>query len=371
MPARADGRNVDPALGTLSGEGAHQQVKRLAAEHPTPDTVAQLPSEFPAQPSPTYYDQPMLKAPVWTWAIPAYFYVGGLAGATSALGAASALLAPGRHPDLLRASRWVGTAGDVVSAALLIDDLGRPSRFLHMLRVFRVTSPMSVGTYVLSLSGACNTASLVLGGRPGVAGRLGRYAELGAGALGLALCTYTGVLIANTAVPVWQLGHRELPVLFAGSAVSSAASLLQLFPLGEREQRLLHRYGVVGKAVELAAGHALERSVKRAPQAARSLKEGLSGALWQASKVLTAASLALSLLPGRHRPLQRRAAALLGTAGALALRFGLMKAGARSTLNPRASFEPQRAGLGAAAVLGPTPDPQGGKPFSFPLPVVS
>lgn len=369
-PARADGRNVDPAAGLLEGEGAQQRVEGLAREHPTPATVTRTPSAFPAQDSPTYYDQPMLKQPVWRWAIPAYFYVGGVSGATTALCAASTLLAPGRHPELVRAGRWVGALADVASAGLLVEDLGRPARFLMMLRVFRASSPMSVGTYVLSASGALSTAALVLGGREGALGRLGRAAEVGAGLLGLPLSTYTGVLLANTAVPVWQLAHRELPVLFGASAVSSAASLLQLWPLGEREHRVVNRYGAVGKALELAAGVALERAVERSPTASRPLKEGLSGTLWKASKVLTLASLALSLVPGRPRPWLRRAAGLLGTAGALALRFGLAKAGDRSALDPRASFETQRAGLGAAEVLGPTPDPQGGRPFSYALPVV-
>jgi formate-dependent nitrite reductase membrane component NrfD len=370
LPALADGRNVDPGMGLLEGEGAHQRVEALTREHPTPATVHERPGEFPAQRSPTYYDQPMLKRPVWRGYVPAYFYVGGLAGAASALGATSTLLAPGRHPGLVRASRWVGAAGDVLGAALLTLDLGRPSRFFQMLRVLRVTSPMSIGTYVLALSGAFNTAALAFAGRSGLLGRLGGGAKVAGGLLGLPLSAYTGVLIANTAVPVWQLGNRVLPVLFAASAASSASSVLRLLPLSEGEQRLVRRFGVVGQVAELAAGRAFERAVKRVPEAARPLREGLSGALWKASTLLTAASLVLSLLPGRDRTGVRRVAGLLGTAGALALRFGLLKAGDRSALNPRASFEQQRAGLGAAEVCGPTPDPQGGPPFSYALPVL-
>lgn len=369
LPRRTDGRNVNPEIGTLSGEGAQQLVDRFTREHPSPTVVRELPSHFPNQASPTYYDQPMLKAPVWLWMIPAYLYVGGVAGATSVLGAAVSLR-PGKFERLGRAARWIGTIGDGISAVLLIADLGRPARFLHMMRVFRITSPMNLGTWVLSASGALNSASLVWAERRGSLGRLGRAAELGAGVMGLPLSTYTGVLLANTAVPVWQLGHRVLPMLFGGSAAASAADVLQLLPLSEREHRLVSRFGIAGKCVTLVAGDAFERAVKRVPEAARPLREGTSGRLWQAGRVLTAASLVCSVLGGSRRPWARTAGAWLGTAGALAMRFGLTRAGHVSTRNPRASFQQQREGLGAAEVCGGTRDPQTQKPFSFALPMV-
>jgi formate-dependent nitrite reductase membrane component NrfD len=368
---QADGRNVDPALGTLRGEGAQQRVEGLEQAHPTHGVFHGVPSEARrAEDVPTYYGQPALKAPVWKPAVGLYFYVGGAAGAASALGAAATLFGGERLLGLRRLCRWIGTAGDLLGSGLLVYDLGRPERFLNMLRVLRVTSPMSVGSWILSLSGASNSGALLLAGRKGVLGALGGAAELAAGALGLPLAGYTAVLLTNTAVPVWQGGHRALPVLFLGSAMASATALLDLFPLNPAEAALTRRMGLVGKVTELAAAFAYERQVGRVEEAARPLKSGLSGTLWRASKLLTGASLLLALLPGRER-WKRRVAAGLGTAGALALRLGVFLAGRASAAEPRATFQQQRAGLGAAeitgasAVAGP-----GALPAVFPLPVL-
>ncbi len=94
-----------------------------------------------------YYGLPTLKAPVWTWEIPAYFFVGGAAGAAAVI-ASTARLAGGR-PDLVRDARWIAAIGGAISPPLLVADLGRPERFLNMLRVFKLQSPMSVGAWTL------------------------------------------------------------------------------------------------------------------------------------------------------------------------------------------------------------------------------
>src|SRR5918993_3586740 len=96
---------------------------------------------------PSYYDLPLLKSPVWTWEVPAYFFVGGAAGAAAVIGAAAT--ASGGRSDLVRDARWIAAAGAAASAPLLIADLGRPERFLNMLRVFKLRSPMSVGAWTL------------------------------------------------------------------------------------------------------------------------------------------------------------------------------------------------------------------------------
>ncbi|WNZ65785.1 polysulfide reductase NrfD [Myxococcus sp. MxC21-1] len=148
LQRRGDGRNVDPALGVLAGEGAQQRVETLER---TPGLHPSLP-ETPE--SPSYYGLPVIKEPVWIAAVPMYLYVGGVAGATSVLGLAVELTGGRRLQRLARRCVWVGTVGDMVSAGLLIYDLGRPARFLNMLRVFRPTSPMSIGSWVLAGSGA-------------------------------------------------------------------------------------------------------------------------------------------------------------------------------------------------------------------------
>lgn len=351
-PGKADGRNIDPAGGTLEGEGSLQRVRSFVHEDRHADGLrAPVTSVALDRSAPTYYGQPMLKPTVWKWSVPTYFYIGGVAGATSALRAATLLWGGGRFPTFARAARWVGMVGDVVSGVLLIEDLGRPERFLNMMRVFRPTSPMNLGTWILSGSGALNTAGLLFADRTGWLGRMGRGAEVGAGVLGLGLTGYTGVLLANTAVPVWQGACLSLPPLFVSASAASAGSLFQLLPVADEERTLLRRFSIAGQVGVLASSWMLEREVGRSPEAARPLREGVSGALWKASKLLTAASLILSLLPGDRKG-KRVAAAVLGTAGSLAMRFGIFQAGRSSARSPRDSFGQQRAGLGANAVMG-------------------
>src|SRR5581483_12355842 len=178
----------------------------------------------------TYYDRPVLKEPVWKWYIPAYFFTGGLAGASSVLGLGAQLT---RRPALRRASRVAALGGISASAVLLVVDLGRPSRFHHMLRVLKVTSPMSVGSWLLAAYGPAAGAAAV----PEVIGlfpRLGAAAGVVAGILGPAVTTYTAVLVSDTAIPAWHEAHAQLPFVFAGGAAASAGGLAVICtPVGE------------------------------------------------------------------------------------------------------------------------------------------
>ncbi|MFY0527370.1 NrfD/PsrC family molybdoenzyme membrane anchor subunit [Archangium gephyra] len=369
LEKQRDGRNIDTRLGTLSGEGAQQRVKALEEAHPSREPLRTRPSDSGVSAeSPSYYGQPVLKEPVWIWSIPLYFYVGGVAGAASVLGAAADAVGGKRLEGLGRRCRWVGTVGDVVSSGLLIYDLGRPERFLNMLRVFRPTSPMSVGSWVLVGSGAMNTASLLFAGRRGWLGRAGEGAAIGAGLLGLPLAGYTAVLLANTAVPLWQATRKSLPLLFMSSAVAGAGSLMELLPHFRRDEKVLHLFSSVGKVGELMAGVAVQHDASRLEVLERPLKQGPSGTLWKAAKVCTAASLVLGLWPGRTRWM-KVAGALLSTAGALATRFAVFRAGKVSAGDPQATFQPQREGMGAAEVTGHT-HASDGKPLKFPLPVL-
>src|SRR5262249_12008154 len=166
---------------------------------------------------------PVLQEPVWIWTIPVYLFVGGAAGAASALGAAS-LIAGGPTLERLEPRcRLLGLAGDGAGSGLLLTDLGRPRRFLHLVAGFRPTSPMSMGWWILALSGVANGAGFLFGSRKGLLGAVGRVGTVAGGGLGALLAGYTGVLLANTAVPLWQAARRELPVLFVGSGMATAA----------------------------------------------------------------------------------------------------------------------------------------------------
>lgn len=309
-----------------------------------------------ADEGPTYYDRPILKEPVWIWSVPAYFAVGGAAGAAAALGAAAQLR--GGLDDLVGRCRWIATAGTTVGTVLLVIDLGRPERFLNMLRVFRPSSPMSVGSWLLAATSGVATVSAVAHRRGGIVGMAGDAAGLGGGVFGGPLAGYTAVLVSNTAVPAWQGARRSLPLLFAGSSVAAAASVLQLFDLDDDEASTVRTYHVIGSLWELAAGAAVEREAGQVERVARPYREGASGAMWKAAKVATGLSLLASLLPGLSR-WKRTLAGVLGILGTFLVRFGVFHAGRASSRDPRATFRSQREGRGAlevtetAGVTGP------------------
>ena len=173
---------------------------------------------------------PALKPPVWTWEVPAYFFVGGAAGAAAVIAAVAGLRSDaGSFPAIAEHARWIAAAGALIAPLLLIADLGRPARFLNMLRVFKIQSPMSVGAWTLMLFSLAAVASLAAHEVPDAPAWLalaGAAAGLLAGLTGLILATYTGVLIGVTAIPVWSAHVGVLPLLFGLSGLGAAVSLL-------------------------------------------------------------------------------------------------------------------------------------------------
>ena len=275
-----------------------------------------------------YYNQPTLKPPVWTWEVPAYFFVGGAAGAAAVIGSAARLA--GASDDLVRDARWVAAVGGAMSPALLVADLGRPERFLNMLRVFKLQSPMSVGAWTLvAFSNSAAASAFVDSLDRATGGRLrlrlvGDAAELLAAATGLVLSTYTGVLIGATAIPAWSKNVRILPIHFGASGVGTAVSILEL--LGHRD-RALNMLGAGAAAVETLIGASLELSES---EALVPLKEDWPGTVTRMGGVLSGPlPLALRLLAGRSAS-GRKAAAISTIVGSLMTRVGWLAAGRES-----------------------------------------
>jgi DMSO reductase anchor subunit len=289
--------------------------------------------------APTPYGRPVLKPPVWTWEIPCYFYTGGLAGASAGVSYLAELR--GEEALAFRAS-LVALGAGLASPALLISDLGRPARFLHMLRLFKVTSPMSVGSWILSVFGACITAGAgdhVLGGRvPG-----GRAARAIAALLGLPLSAYTAALVANTAVPAWHESRRMLPFVFvSGAAASAGGALTALVPIDQAAPA--RRLAVAGAVTELVLKETMEH---RLGELSDAYKEGPAHPFGLAGRTLIAAGGAVIALSARRsRPAAVVGGALLNL-GALAARWSIYKAGFSSAENPRHTVDPQRARLTA------------------------
>jgi formate-dependent nitrite reductase membrane component NrfD len=343
-PIATDGRDVDSAIATLNGEGAQQQAGR-----PEKHLQKMSPSPWSAIPGTsaetTYYGRPMLKRSVWSVDIPIYYFLGGAAGASMTLGAALQLASP-RDPCELRrlaaVCHWAGIVGSSVGAAFLIHDLGRPSRFLNMMRVFRPTSPMNMGTWILGGAAPSAIATGLFINRRGLLGFIGEATGYISGLFGAALAGYTGVLISNTAIPIWQASRRWAPVLFIGSSAASAASVLDIFAGSRSTRRVAQIFGTAGRATEIVAAKQVERSASAVPRVGRPFERGGPALLWKAASILTGASLALSLLPRKSRT--TRVAGVLGLAGSLCLRFAVHYLGDASASDPRASFDQQRPG---------------------------
>lgn len=258
----------------------------------------------------TYYDVPLLKAPVWTWEVPLYFFVGGAAGGAAVIGFVAS--ASGTNRTLARDARWLAAAGGPLSAMLLTSDLGRPERFINMLRVFEPQSTMSVGSWTLTAFSGASTTALVPAGR---AAATATSALLGCGML-----TYTGVLIGATAIPVWHEHVRTLPIHFAASGMASAASLLTLMG---HDARALNRIAIAAAAIETAVGANIELN---SSSDSLPLRAGTSGAIVRLGGVLSGpAPLVLRTL-GRGRG-WRRAASVASLVGSLLTRFGWLLAG--------------------------------------------
>lgn len=282
----------------------------------------------------SYYGRPVLKEPVWKWEVPAYLFTGGLSGASSVLSFAAALFG---NRKLSRTALYVGAAADAVSPALLVADLGRPERFHHMLRVFKVTSPMNVGAWILLVNGgASNTAAALE-----LLGRLRPVkttAQVVAALFGPPLATYTGVLLADTAIPVWHDARHELPWIFGASASASAGAAACLF-LDPDDARPARRLAIGGVALEGALMQTMER---RLGEIGAVYREGAARTLSRAAKALAGTGAILLAVRGRRSRTAAAAGGALVCAGELCLRYAVVKAGAQSARDPKYTVGPQR-----------------------------
>ncbi len=282
----------------------------------------------------SYYGRPIIKPPVWTPEIAWYLFAGGLAGGSAPL---AYLAGRAGHRELARAAWLASLAGITASPPLLIKDLGRPERFLNMLRVFKVTSPMSVGSWILAGSGAAITAAAgheVTGRLP----RLAAAARPAAAVLGTGLCTYTAALLANTAVPVWHEARRELPFVFAGSSLASAgaaAAILTPAAAAAPARRLV----AGGVLLEMVA---VERMDRRLGDLGEPYRSGRPHAYSRAAKLLGAGGGLLTWYGTRRRPVAAIGGALT-LAGAICQRFAVFSVGRPSATDPRYVVDPQRA----------------------------
>lgn len=288
----------------------------------------------------SYYGRQIVKTPVWKSPdVPLYLFLGGAGGSSAILGALADLT---DRPKLTRVARYTAGAGSILSVVALVHDLGRPERFLHMLRVFKPTSPLSVGTYILSpFSAAAGATAAVelLGWFP----RLKRFGGVVAAIFGGPLASYTGVLLGNTAVPSWHEFGQRLPYVFGGSAMAAGGGIcMALAPLDESEPA--RKMAIIGAGIELVAIRGVEESGSILSEP---FHEGRPGTFMRAAKACTSTGLGVAVVAGRWRA-GRVASGVLLAAGSLLTRFGVFEAGIASTKDPKYVVVPQRERMAVA-----------------------
>jgi hypothetical protein len=313
----------------------------------------------------SYHGQPVIKDPVWSWEIPLYFFGGGVAGASAGL----AYLLELRGEETAARRAWAAALGAIaMSPPLLISDLGRPERFLNMLRMFKVTSPMSLGSWVLSGAGASTTVAAAHAWT-GRFSRLARVAKPAAALFGLPLSTYTAALLADTAVPAWHEARRFLPFIFgSGAALSAGAVGVMVNP--PEDARVARRLALGAATVE---GPLMELMTHRLGEHGEPYRQGTPAKLANVSRVCMVAGSALLGRRGGTSRLAAGAAGALLCAGALATRWCVFRAGFRSASDPRYVVGPQRAGIERGERRGAarreprvsSPDPALGSPATL------
>ena len=309
----------------------------------------------------SYYGRPVVKPPPWGHEVAAYLFLGGVAGGSGLLGAGAQLT---RRPRLRRNARLASLAAVSIGGAALVKDLGRPERFYNMLRTFKVTSPMSIGSWILTAYSAGSSVTAIaevdrMTGERLPLGPLRRLlralegpAGLEAGLFAAPLAAYTAVLLADTAVPTWNSTHRDLPFVFVSSA-SLASAGLAMVTTPTSEAGPARTMALLGVAGDLTAMRLMERRMDQV--AAEPLHHGTPERMLRWSERLAVAGAVGTLAGGRFRTVAVASGAALLAASALT-RFGVFEAGIHSAKDPRYTIEPQKRRLAERRAAGITDD---------------
>lgn len=296
----------------------------------------------------SYYGQNIVKPVPWDHKISTYLFAGGIAGASGIIQAGAAATG---NEVLRRNSRLAAMATVGISGVALVADLGRPERFLNMLRTVKLTSPMSVGTWILSGYSACagaTTAVEVLALLPArgplralsrVVAPLTVPATIGQALLGAPLAAYTSVLLSDTAHPVWHESRQQLPFVFVGSAALASGGVQMVLSPTEHAGPA-RRLALLGVGTELIAMHQLEEHLARL-RIDEPITSGKGAGKLTAAKALTIAGGAGTLLAGRSRAAAVASGVALAAASALT-RAGIVEAGIESATDPKYTVRLQK-----------------------------
>ncbi len=307
----------------------------------------------------SYYGRNIVKAPPWKHEIPTYLFLGGLAAGSGLVGAGGSAR---NLPALRRGGRFAALAAVALGGGALAKDLGRPDRALNMMRTVKLTSPMSVGSWILSAFGAFAGAAVAaelgreLPNQDGLVAKTLRVvdppAAIGSALFAPPLAAYTAVLLSDTAAPTWHESYRELPFVFVGSANAAAAGLA-LVTSPTDQNGPARAMAATGAALELGAFEVMRRRMD--PLVAEPLHEGKAGRLLRLAEILTGGGALGAILFGRNR-VGAGLSGLALMAGSALTRFGVFEAGMESTKDPKYTVQPQRERLERRRADGVTDD---------------
>ncbi|MCW3064930.1 MAG: hypothetical protein JWN32_2102 [Solirubrobacterales bacterium] len=366
----ATGKRGGPASWRRAREGAHVTLARprwgdmrwsflfrrtsYAQAEPAPGQVADANRRMRSGSEPGRVQGPLIKAPVWTWEVPVYFWVGGIASGSSFVALACDLAGDERSAAT---ARKVALGAVAPAPLLLIADLGRPARFLNMLRIFKPRSPMNLGAWCLaafSATGAAAVGADVVG-RPRAARALGA----GTAALGSYLGSYTGVLLASTAVPIWARSRLFLGPIFVATATATGAAATRLtlsargLPHDHPTRHVLSTIETGAMVAELTLSTINDRRLERASDV---LGQGRPALWFRAAKLATGTGLALQAARGRIGTTRaQHAASACYLAGGLAFRFAWVEAGKASARDDEAVARTARGKVTLEDRLGHPP----------------
>jgi protein NrfD len=298
---------------------------------------------------PGYYGRPAVKPSPYGWMVWSYIHVAGISGGAQIIATIASLLRRRQLQGMARNGRYLAAAGSATGAILLIADLHTPQRWYNMLRIFRQTSPMSIGTYILTpfgLASAIAAAAEFFRARtPGWLRTSASIAQIPAAVASAGMTCYTGALLTATSTPMWAATPRLLAARFASSAMASAAAALSLFARARGEQRNSATLDNIACLATLA-DTALSASASR-----RYREHGVATSLRQAgpdrnlhvlatgvAHALPLACYALSGVMPRHARKLSVLAALGVLGGGLLMRASIVNAGNTSASRPQDTF---------------------------------
>jgi formate-dependent nitrite reductase membrane component NrfD len=300
----------------------------------------------------TYYGLPSVKPSLWGGLVSGYMFVAGVGGSAQIIATAADLAGDRALTPIIRNGRYIALAATVLGGPLLIIDLHTPQRWYNMLRIFRKTSPMSIGTWVLmsfgSLSAALAAAQFAAdhGHSPSrTMQTVIKLLDVPAALAGMAMSTYTGALLSATSTPLWAAAPRRIAAAFGASAMASGAAALTIAEQGcgaPDTGRALDRIALVASAVELFLLLSLRQRF-REQGVDSALNETGWGLAYDLGVMALGAGVPIlhhveSVIGPERAPRRALIISLAVLAGGFLLRHGLLRAGNISAKRPKDYF---------------------------------